>query len=112
MAQARAARERKERIDEALKQADELAMQRGDTPEHVEFRNRMGQNEYRELYKQRPWLAEFPNAVCRNQGLRQFLVRGQLKLKAVSLWHAVAFNFRRMMNLGVLSERSLTSEAI
>ncbi|MBL8813004.1 MAG: transposase, partial [Planctomycetaceae bacterium] len=38
-------------------------------------------------------------AVCRNQGLRQFLVRGLAKVKAVALWHALAFNFRRMLHL-------------
>ena len=47
-------------------------------------------------------VAEFPNAVCRNQGLRQFLVRGLEKVKAVCLLHAVAFNFRRMIQLGAL----------
>jgi len=78
---------------------DPHAAQRNDTPEYIRFRERMAQPESQELLKQRPKVAEFPNAVCRNQGLRQFLVRGLQKVKAVALWHAIAFNFRRMLHL-------------
>jgi transposase len=78
---------------------DPYTAQRHDTPEYIRFRERMAQPASQELFKQRPKVAEFPNAVCRNQGLRQFLVRGLQKVKAVALWHAIAFNFRRMMHL-------------
>ena len=64
---------------------------------------RMAKDEYKELYKQRPFIAEFPNADCRNRNLRQFKVRGLAKVKAVALWHALAFNFTRMLNLGALA---------
>jgi hypothetical protein len=70
-----------------------------DSPEYARFRQRMAQPENQALYKQRPSIAEFPNAVCRNQGLRQFNIRGLLKVKAVALWHALAFNFTRFLNL-------------
>jgi hypothetical protein len=46
--------------------------------------------------------AEFPNAVCRNHGLNQFPVRSLAKCYAVTLWHVIAHNFQRMLNLGVL----------
>jgi hypothetical protein len=82
---------------------DPHAPQKGDTPEYIEFRKRMSQPEYQELYKQRPSIAEFPNADCRNRNLRQFRVRGLQKVKAVVLWHALAFNLLRMINLGVLT---------
>lgn len=85
------------------KNKDPYSPQRGDSNEYKQFRNRMSEPSYQELYKLRPSIAEFPNAVCRNQGLRQFYVRGLEKVKAVTLWHALAFNFRRMLNLGVLS---------
>ena len=52
--------------------------------------------------KLRPSLAEFPNAVFRNHGLRQFLVRGLNKVKAVTLWHVLAFHFTRLRSLGWL----------
>ncbi len=82
---------------------DPHSPQRGDTEEYKAFRSRMQEDPYKELFKQRPSVAEFPNAVCRNHGLYQFRVRGLAKVKAVALWHAIAFNFRRMLNLGVLS---------
>lgn len=82
---------------------DPYSPQKRDTPEYKVFRERMSQAESQELFKQRPSVAEFPNAVCRNHGLRQFLVRGLEKVKAVALWHALAFNFRRMLALGALT---------
>lgn len=81
---------------------DPHAEQRGDTEEYAEFRKRMADPEYQTLYKTRPSIAEFPNAECRNRNLRLFRVRGLLKVKAVALWHALAFNFLRMINLGAI----------
>ena len=78
---------------------DPHARQAKDTDEYADFRARMAEPEYQDLYKQRPSVAEFPNAFCRNHGLRQFNVRGLIKVKAVALWHAIAFNFTRMLNL-------------
>lgn len=63
------------------------------------FRERMGTQAAQEIYRQRAAAAEFPNAVCRNQGLRQFSVRGIAKAKAQVLWHALAYNFRRFGRL-------------
>jgi hypothetical protein len=82
---------------------DPHAKQRRDTDEYATFRARMADPEYQALYKMRPSIAEFPNADCRNRNLRQFRVRGLIKVKAVALWHALAFNFTRMLNLGVLA---------
>lgn len=81
---------------------DPHAPQRGDTPEYANFRKRMAEPEYQALYKQRPSVAEFPNADCRNRNLRQFRVRGLGKVTAVALWHALAFNFTRFLCLGIL----------
>jgi len=82
---------------------DPHARQKGDSDEYAKFRARMAEPEYQELYKLRPSIAEFPNADCRNRNLQQFRVRGLLKVKAVALWHALAFNFTRMLNLGALA---------
>ena len=72
--------------------------------EHMgSFRERMGSEAAKEKYKQRPSIAEFPNADCRNRGLHQFRVRGIPKSKAQTLWHVHAFNFLRFLNLGFLS---------
>ena len=81
---------------------DPHARQKGDSDEYANFRARMAEEEYKDLYKLRPSIAEFPNADCRNRNLRQFRVRGLVKVKAVALWHALAFNFTRMLNLGAL----------
>jgi transposase len=73
-----------------------------DTPEMAAFRERMGTPQAKQLYQQRPSIAEFPNADCRNRGLTQFRVRGLLKAKAQTLWHVLAFNFLRFLKLGCL----------
>ena len=82
---------------------DPHARQKGDSDEYEKFRARMADLKYQKLYKTRPSVAEFPNADCRNRNLRQFNVRGLRKVKAVSLWHALAFNFLRMLNLEVFA---------
>jgi transposase len=82
---------------------DPHARQKGDTDQYAAFRARMADPEYQQLYRWRPSIAEFPNADCRNRNLRQFRVRGLVKVKAVALWHALAFNFTRMLNLGALA---------
>jgi transposase len=82
---------------------DPYAKQRRDTKEYVLFRARMAQPQYQKLYQSRPSIAEFPNADCRNRNLRQFRVRGLTKVKAVALWHALAFNLLRLVGLGVMT---------
>jgi hypothetical protein len=74
-----------------------------DTEEMAAFRQRMKTEEAQALLKQRPSIAEFPNAFCRNCGLSQFRVRGLAKVKTVSLWYAIAFNFLRMLQLEIIS---------
>jgi len=64
------------------------------------FRQRMATDDAKTLYKTRPSIAEFPNAVCRNHGLSQFRVRSQIKAKAVALWHALTHNLQRLITLG------------
>lgn len=85
------------------KGTDPHARQRTDSDEMFAFRQRMATDEAKELYKKRPSIAEFPNAECRNRGLHQFRVRGLRKVKTVSLWYALAFNFLRMINLGCIA---------
>jgi transposase len=85
------------------KGTDPYARQKSDTDEMVAFRQRMATDEAKQLYKQRPSIAEFANAECRNRGLQQFRVRGQKKVKTVTLWYALTFNLMRMMTLGWVS---------
>ncbi len=91
--------------DRILKRGgDPHARRARDTDEMFAFRQRMTTNESKTILKQRPSIAEFPNAECRNRGLHQFRVRGLDKVRTVTLWHAITFNFMRMLHLGVLSQ--------
>lgn len=81
---------------------DPYKRQKGDTDEYEAFRQRMLEPENIQLCKQRPSVAEFANADCRNRGLQQFNVRGLGKVQVVALWHAICFNFRRQLCLGVI----------
>lgn len=71
----------------------------GEDKYYTQFRQRMGTAEAKEIYRRRAPVAEFPNAVCRNQGLTQFSVRGLIQAKSQALWHALAYNFRRFTKL-------------
>lgn len=79
---------------------DPYARRSGDTDEMFGFRQRMATDPAKETFKRRPSIAEFPNAECRNRGLNQFRVRGLEKVKVVTLWYALTFNFLRMIHLG------------
>jgi transposase len=80
---------------------DPYARRAKDSDEMYAFRQRMKGEDAKALLKQRPSIAEFPNAECRNRGLHQFRVRGLEKVKTVALWYAITFNFLRMQQLGL-----------
>jgi len=79
---------------------DPYARRALDTNEMAAFRERMATDEAKAIYKQRPSIAEFPNAESRNRGLHQFRVRGLDKVRTVSLWYAITYNFMRLLSLG------------
>lgn len=95
--------------EKRAKGIDPFAPVKGDTPEVARWRARMGTPEAEAIYRQRSQTAEFPNATCRNRGLRQFNVRGLVKAKAVVLWQALAHNFQRILDLR--RKAGLTGEA-
>jgi hypothetical protein len=64
-----------------------------------EWKRRMGTPEAKEIYKQRASTAECVNAIARNRGLQQFLVRGVEKVRCVALWLALAHNVMRTLYL-------------
>jgi hypothetical protein len=67
----------------------------GESATIAEWRRRMGTSEAKEIYKDRASTAECVNAIARNRGLRQFVVRGLKKIRAVALWFALAHNLVR-----------------
>jgi transposase len=71
---------------------DPHAPRQGDGPGVAAWRQRLGSEAAKALYKERAATAECVTAQCRNRGLLRFLVRGLEKAKAVGLWHALAHN--------------------
>ena len=71
----------------------------GDSETIAAWRRRMGTEEAKAIYKERASTAECVNAIARNRGLRQFLVRGLEKVRAVVLWYALAHNLMRAVAL-------------
>jgi len=61
----------------------------------AEWRERMGSEQGKAIYKERASTAECVNATARNRGLYQFLVRGLEKIRAVALMFALAHNLVR-----------------
>jgi len=71
----------------------------GDSSALAQWRQRMGTDEAKEIYKERAATAECVNAIARNRGLRQFTVRGLEKIKTVTLWYVLAHNMMRAHTL-------------
>lgn len=71
----------------------------GDSAAVAAWRERMGTDEAKEIYKKRAATAECVNAQSRNRGLQQFRVRGLAKVKCVMLMFALAHNLMRMVSL-------------
>jgi hypothetical protein len=71
----------------------------GDSATIAEWRQRMGTPAAKEIYKERAATAECVNAISRNRGLQQFLVRGLEKVRTVVLWFAIAHNLMRAVAL-------------
>jgi hypothetical protein len=70
-----------------------------DAPAVAQWRERMGTEEAKQVYKLRAATCECVNAISRNRGLQQFRVRGRQKVRAVALWFAIAHNMMRSRSL-------------
>jgi transposase len=81
------------------KQRDRYAALPSDSKALAQWRERMGTDEAKQIYKERAASIECANAHLRNRGLQRFNVRGLSKARAVLLWHALAHNLKRMMAL-------------
>jgi transposase len=83
-------------VQKSRKEQDvRYARQPGDTDAVAQWRQRMSTPLAQQIYKERAATAECVNAIARNRGLQQFLVRGLRKTKAVILWFALAHNLVR-----------------
>jgi transposase len=63
-----------------------------DSPEVAAWRERMGTEEAKVLYKLRPQTAELSNAQARNRNFYQVRVRGLAKVRVIALWYALVHN--------------------
>ncbi|MBI4253654.1 MAG: IS1182 family transposase [Candidatus Rokubacteria bacterium] len=63
------------------------------------WRARMATEEAKQIYRERAATAECVNALARNRGLRQLVVRGLRKVRAVLLWFALTHNALRAVAL-------------
>jgi len=71
---------------------DRYAPLASDPPAIAEWRQRMGTEEGKAVYKQRG-LVELPNAQARSRyGVQQVRVRGQAKVRCVAIWVAITHN--------------------
>lgn len=76
--------------------SDPYQPKRRDGPAVVAWRMRMGTPAAQQAYKRRASTAEWVNARLRNMGLRQFVVRGLRKVRAVSTLFALAHNLMQL----------------
>jgi len=79
---------------------DPYAKKKGDSPSVAKWRQRMGTDGAKEIYRQRGPTAEWSNALARNRGLQQFSVRGLSRTTAVATWFALAHNASRAIASG------------
>lgn len=81
------------------KGVDRHAPKATDSAEVAQWRQRMGTEQAKTIYKQRAATAELINAQARNRGLRLLTVRGLEKVKAIATWFAVVQNMARYFAL-------------
>lgn len=75
------------------------AREKRDTVGTAAWRERMGTELGKAIYKLRSQTAEWVNARCRNHGLRNFLVRGRERCRSVALLHVITHNLLVGMKL-------------
>ncbi|MEI9478669.1 MAG: IS1182 family transposase [Deltaproteobacteria bacterium] len=70
------------------------------TPEMAAFQAKMETPEAQAIYKQRAGVAEFPNAWIKDKiGLRQFRLRGLVKVTLEALWACLTYNICQWIRL-------------
>lgn len=71
-----------------------------DAPALAAFKAKMATAEAQRIYKQRAGVAEFPNAWIKEKlGLRQFRLRGLLKVGLEALWACLTYNIQQWIRL-------------
>jgi transposase len=71
---------------------DPHARKKGDSDATAAWRERMGTEEAKQIYRLRAQTAEWVNAQCRNHGLWRMPVRGQPRCRIIALLFAITHN--------------------
>jgi len=75
-------------------------VRRVDDPVLASFLTKMKTEEAKNIYKQRGAIAEFPHAWIKEKiGLRQFHLRGLLKVGIEALWACLTYNIQQWVRL-------------
>lgn len=82
-----------------------------DGPGIREWRERMTTDAAKQIYKLRAATIEWANALSRNRGFQQMVVRGIHKVRSVLLWFALAHNLLQTQNLLTYAPSSLGGSA-
>jgi IS5 family transposase len=78
---------------------DKHAPRPDDSAAVARWRQRMGQPEAQQIYRDRAATAECVNAQARNRGLTRMPVRGLPKVRCIALLYALAHNLMRTLAL-------------
>jgi transposase len=78
---------------------DPYARKAHDTPHTAAWRERMGREASRAIYRLRARTAEWVNAMCRNRGLWRMPVRGVEKCRIVATLYAITHNLIQQENV-------------
>jgi transposase len=71
-----------------------------DSPAVIAFRKKMRTEEAQNIYKKRKQVAEFPNAWLKDKiGLRQFRLRGLVKVRTQTVWACLTYNIQQWIRL-------------
>jgi transposase len=83
---------------------DPYARKPHDTDHVAAWRERMGQEASRTIYKLRAQTAEWVNALCRNRGFWRMPVRGRAKCRIVATLYAITHNLIHQGNVRAAAE--------
>jgi transposase len=72
---------------------------KGDCEAIKKWREMIGSEEVNEIYRKRCSTAEFSNMQVKNRGLKEFAVRGLVKVLGMARLHAIAQNIERSIDL-------------
>ena len=78
---------------------DPFARKPRDTDNTAAWRERMGEEASKAIYRLRAQTAEWVNALCRNRGFWQMPVRGQQRCRIVATLYAITHNLIRQGNV-------------